>query len=1695
MIEEQTDTLLSRFETAAERDPSAIAVRSDTAAVTYRVLADASLTLAGRLAPLVADRPGPVAVLLDPGPAQVCAALAAMRCGKPYLPIDPAYPRHRVDRILADAAPAVLVAPPPDADVDAPPPSEAGTGDTPGTSAPPLDAEALLAASRATAGVWGDETRVDRPDAYVIYTSGSTGTPKGIVVRHRGILNLLDECVARRELPPRSRYSTCASPGFDAAVLEAWTALTTGGELVVTPDTRRWHPGDFADWLAGERIAHAYVPAAFLPALAEGLREGLDLRSLRRIIVAVEPIPRGLLGGIKRALPDLTLINGYGPTEAAVCVTMYEVGEHDDGPERTPIGTAIRGIDLRVEPLEAEAGADEPAGPADGVRGELHIGGVGVGRYLRPENDGRPAFYTRTAEDGTEQPYYRTGDIVRVDPAGVHTFLGRVDDMIKVRGYRVEPGDVEHALLEHPGLAQAVVLKRPSPDGTPGAGQLVAYVIAAPGTRLVRSEVYKRLRARLPWYAVPHQVVFRDAFPLTGHGKIDRQALAADRSEPVDPADPALVPPPYEHAPHPDAEPALLSLWHDVLGPGTSDPRVSFLANGGDSLAAGRMSAALMSRLGRRVKVLDILLAEDYDDLQAVLRRAPAGTAHERGAGWRDTLPGEVVPATYGQRGLWFHDALHPGSVVYNEPIVLRLRGALDATALSRAIGTIVERHEALRTDLVMSGDELRQVVRPPSAHELTVQDLSAVPAVDRAAAVEQAVRETVRQPFDLATGPHLRSRLLRCGEREHVLVLSLHHSVFDGGSADILFEELSALHTAYATGAEPVLAPPPSQYADHAVRQHTLIAEGHLNEDLAYWREQLSGLPDTMNLPTDFPRPENPSGDGALVRGRLSPELTRRVDALARAAGATRYTAMLSALQILLTRYCGTDDVAVGTPFSGRDRPETERAVGYYLNTLPLRADLRGDPTFRQLLARTRQTVTDAYTHQRVPYGFLVEEVHGASPTENPYLQVCLVPEDVYRHEMTFAGIESTFEYYDTGIAKFDLTVNLIPDTEGGLRLTAEYRTDLFRASTIERLLGHFRTLLESATAEPDVPVARLSMLPAAERALILGPFAGDGTPRPAHGSRSAVHELVDGRAALTPDAPALRGDGQQLTYRELVARADRLANYLAERGAEPGARIGVCLPRGVEAVVAFLAVLKTGSAYVPLDPAFPRHRLAFMADDADLVLSLTPDLLEEDREAIADSLARPPTVAVTGDDIAYVTYTSGSTGQPKGVLIPHRAVADLALGARDWAGVGPESRLLLLASLSFDMVTFDIWAALVNGALLVVGPAGAPSTEQVAALIGRHGVTHGDLPTALFHRQIEEDPASLAGLRTVVVGGEVMNPALAAAALAANPGLRLINGYGPTEATTYATYHVLTGPHDVTDPVPLGRPTPGTRVRILDVHRQPVPLGVTGELHLGGPGLADGYLNRPDLTAERFTADPFDPLGGPLYATGDLARWRPDGAIDYAGRIDGQLKLYGYRVEPGDIEAALRAHPDVTHAVVTRREDRPGHPYLAAYYTTAPGARVSSRELTDLAATRLPGYMVPRVFTALDRIPVTEGGKTDRAALPPPAAARAAADGEPEAHEVPDASEATAYGLAAVQEQIAGIWREIVTTDTLGPDERLFDIGGASLHVALIHQRVAERFGLSGLRMIDLFSHPTVRGYAAHVHELCVRERAGER
>lgn len=1607
----------------AMQTPGSVAVTDGDESLTYAELSRRASQLAYFLAERGARPSSRVGVCLPRGIDAVVAFLAVLKTGCAYVPLDPNYPPDRLAFMLEDAELALTITPD------------------------------LLWENAETVSVSCDlPTQVTLSDdiAYVIYTSGSSGKPKGIEVRHRSIVNLV-MCADYLKVSHTSRFLHASSISFDAAVLEIWSALLRGGQLVIAKDGPL-SSAELADLLQGG-VTHAMLPTALFHRQAEDAPE--SFAGLQTVTVGGEALSADHARAVCQANPGVRLINLYGPTEITVYCTYHVLESAEEIADPVPIGRPAANVRLRV------LGADLRPVP-EGSVGELFVGGHGLARgYLH-----RPELTAERFISDPEQPgerLYRTGDLVRWQPDGTLVFCGRADDQVKLHGHRIEPGEIEAALRGHGAVAQAIVVRR---EERPGRPFLAAYVSLRSGQQVTADQLRSHLSSRLPAYMVPSAFQMLSALPLTANGKVDVAALPVPSRVREMGLGPVM-------APRSAVEEELAALWQECLDLDDVSVLDNFVTVGGDSLAAMRIVAAVGRRFGVQVPLSALLhegtiavLAELIDHATQNGAAQPVPVLHADRDG--------VLQATAGQQGLWFHDQACPDSSVYSEILPLRLRGPVQVAVLRQCIERLVARHEPLRTALVLDGERLVQRIRPVDAVVLAEVDLTSLKEDgERETALTEAVRWIARA-FDLARGPHARAQLIHLAEQDHLLVLSMHHAAMDGWSANILFEELTALYRALAAGEQPVLEPMRVQFADFAAWQHQQLEQGGFEEDVVYWRKQLAGVPGQLLLPTDLPRPERPSGQGALARTYLPGELIALIDELARTTGTSRYMVLLTAFQLLLARHSGSDDIVVGTPASGRTHPDLERAVGYFINTLPLRTRLQEEESFLDLLIRVRSTVLEAYAHQQLPFPALLQACGLETDSLTPLVQVALVPEDVYTH--TFAlddQLHAAFEYHDLGIAKYDLTLALVPDAGGnGLRINAEYRTDLFHSATIERLLGHLSTLLESATTSPSTPVGQLKLLPTAERAQVCGGFDGSARDFP---NQVGLHQLVDRWAEKTPNAIALVSDDETLTYAQLVARANQLAYYLADRGADPGTRIGVQLPRSIDAVVAFLAILKTGAAYVPLDPAYPEDRLTCMRDDAQLALTLTPELLDRSHVAVSDYPTHAPTVNVRGNDIACILYTSGSTGKPKGVSVFHRSVVNLVVCA-EYANIGSDSCFLHTASPSFDMAAMEIWTPLMKGGRLAIYPPEAIESGKLRNTLEAAEVTDAVLPTALFHRMVDESPSIFSGLRSLMVGGEALSRSAAEAALEHNPRLRLVNGYGPTESFCYATYHVMTGCDEVTDPVPIGRPMANTRARVLDGQGRPVPVGVPGELYLGGPGLSPGYLNRPELTAERFVPDPGHP-GELLYRTGDLVRWQPDGTITYHGRIDDQIKHHGYRIEPGEIEAVLLACPGVSGVHVMRREDQPGHPYLATYYTTVQGAQVSSKELTELASTHLPSYMVPRTHLALERFPLTSNGKIDRAALLAP--------------ETFAVSAAQTGGGAdrSLEEEVAAIWRSVLMADDIGFDERLFDIGGASLHVARIHPQITARFPALPLQMIDLFTYPTVRTYSAHLRTLQAR------
>jgi len=1063
--------------------------------------------------------------------------------------------------------------------------------------------------------------------------------------------------------------------------------------------------------------------------------------------------------------------------------------------------------------------------------------------------------------------------------------------------------------------------------------------------------------------------------------------------------------------------------------------------------------------------------------LQKLLRQQ-AGPAHEPGA-IRPREGGGPAPLSFAQERLWFIDRLEPGSAVYNIPAAWRLAGALDEAALERSLGEIVRRHEALRTTFTEVDGSPVQVIAPFGGFTLPVEDLSALGEAEREAAVGRHADEEARRPFDLAAGPLFRATLLRLGAEEHVLLLSVHHIVGDGWSLGVLYRELSTLYAAYREGRTSPLPELAVQYADYALWQRGQLEGEGLERQLSYWRERLADAPELLELPADHPRPPAQTFRGAHEQVELPLALLERLQVLGQSEGATLYMVLLAAFQVLLSKYSGSDDIVVGSPAVGRTRKEVEEVIGFFVNPLVLRTDLSGNPSFREVLWRAREATLGAYEHQEVPFERLVAELQPErSLSHTPLFQAAFALQNAVDQGVALQGLEVSAAGAELGSAKFDLF--LMPRaTAQGLRVGLNYSTDLFERGTALRMLGHLARVLEQVTADADVRLSQLALLGEAERARLLALGEGAAPELP----RATVDALFAQAAAAAPEVVALAWDGGRMTYAELDGRANRLAHHLRRAGVAAGTRVGVCLERGPEMVVATLATLKAGGAYVPLDAAYPAERLAFMLADTAVPVLVTESPLadrlpphaarvvqvDDDAAAIAAEPADAPAAGTDPDAAAYVMYTSGSTGRPKGVEVPHRAIVRLVRG-QDYASIDPSDVFLQLAPAAFDAATLELWGPLLNGARLAIHPAGPPSVESIGRALAEHGVTILLLTAGLFHLVVEERIETLRGVRQLLAGGDVLSAPHVRRALAELPEMALINCYGPTENTTITCFHRIGAAPRAGASIPVGRSIANTYVRVLDRGLQPAPVGVPGELYAGGAGLALGYLNQPELTAEKFVADPFV-AGARLYRTGDRVRWRADGTLEFLGRVDTQIKIRGFRVEPGEVEAVLRAWPGVREAAAVVREDVAGDRRLVAYVA----GEVAADELRKYLRGRLPEHMLPGAIVRLDALPLTTNGKLDRKALPAPERA--------------SAEERYVAPRNPVEEVLAGIWAEVLRLERVGVTESFFELGGHSLLATRVVSRVREVFSVE-LPLRVLFEGPTVAELAGRVEEM---RRAG--
>ncbi|MCF9008041.1 non-ribosomal peptide synthase/polyketide synthase, partial [Pseudomonas carnis] len=1622
-------------------------LNQQTSDATALVWQDGSLTFAqlhtqaNRLAHYLRDKGvGPdvcVAIAAERSPQLLIGLLAIIKAGGAYVPLDPDYPAERLAYMLKDSSVQLLLT---------------QTALLP--QLPSAEGVCVIAMDSLHLDSWptqapGLHLHGDNL-AYVIYTSGSTGQPKGVGNTHGALAERLQWMQATYQLNETDVLMQKAPISFDVSVWECFWPLIAGCRLVLAG------PGEHRD---PHRIAqlvqeHGVTTLHFVPPLLQlFIDEPLvaECTSLRRLFSGGEALPAELRNRVLARLPAVQLHNRYGPTETAINVTHWQCAASDG--ERSPIGRPLGNVICRV--------LDEQLNPLPaGVPGELCIGGIGLARgYL-----GRAGL---TAERFVADPLgaagtrlYRTGDRARWNADGVLEYLGRLDQQVKLRGFRVEPEEIEARLLAQVGIAQAVVLVRDA--------QLIGYYTA--DTELDEQRVKTALAAELPEYMVPALLMRLDAMPLSPSGKLDRRALP----EPVWQT--------REHVePHTPLQLQIAAIWREVLGLPRIGLRDDFFALGGHSLLATQIISRTRQACDVELPLRTLFEASVLGDFAQQVGLIQAAGQRNQQTAIAKVDRSQPVPLSYSQQRMWFLWQMEPDSPAYNVGGMARLRGVLDVGRFEAALQALIMRHETLRTTFPSVDGVACQKVSAQTGVRMDWQDFSALNEPQRQQRLQQLADVEAHTPFNLETGPLLRACLVKAGEQEHYLVLTLHHIVTEGWAMDIFARELSALYEAFIDERDSPLPALPVQYLDYSVWQRHWMEAGERQRQLDYWTAQLGNEHPLLELPGDRPRPPVQSHRGELYRFDLSDELAARVRAFNAQHGLTLFMTMTATLAVLLYRYSGQTDLRIGAPVANRIRPESEGLIGAFLNTQVLRCQLNGQMRVSELFEQVRHTVIEGQSHQDLPFDHLVEALQPPrSAAYNPLFQVmCNVQRWEFQQSRQLAGMTVEYLANDARATKFDLNLE-VTDLDHRLGCCLTYSTDLFDEPRIARMAEHWRNLLEALVADPGQRLSELPLLSAYEQRALQDSL---GVEKGEHRLDQCIHQLFSQQASQRPEAPALTFAGVTLSYAQLDERANRLAWMLRERGVGPQVRVGLALPRSLEMVVGLLAILKAGGAYVPLDPEYPLDRLHYMIEDSDIGLLLSDAALfealgelpatvacwclEDDSPVLANYPAEALPFVSLAQHQAYLIYTSGSTGKPKGVVVSHGEIAMHCQAVIERFDMRPDDCELHFYSINFDAATERLLVPLLCGARVVLRAQGQWDAEEICALIRTHRInvlgftpSYGSQLAQWLATQQQTLP-----VRMCITGGEALTGEHLQRIRAAFTPQLFFNAYGPTETVVMPLASLA--PEQLEEgagSVPIGSIV-GERVAyILDADLALVPQGASGELYIGGAGLAQGYHQRPGMTAERFVADPFAGKGGRLYRTGDLVRQRADGLVEYLGRIDHQVKIRGFRIELGEIETRLLEHDAVREAVVLALDAPSGKQLVAYLVSDAEHAALRDALKAHLKA-QLPDYMVPAHLIVLQSMPLTANGKLDRRALPEP---------DPEANR-----QAYVAPRSELEHSLAAIWCAVLNVEQVGLDDNFFELGGDSI----LSIQVVSRARQVGIHFSprDLFQHQTVQSLAA--------------
>ncbi|AVI86535.1 amino acid adenylation domain-containing protein [Pseudomonas syringae pv. tomato] len=1578
------------------------------------------------------------------------AILAVLKAGAVCVPMDPSYPTERL-RFMAQDARADLII-------------------TLTTLRPRVEGcSHTIICMDQCADAWHEpSSNPARPQnlldlCYVIYTSGSTGLPKGAALTHEMLTNLVQWQLTESRLSRGDNTLQFSPLSFDVSFDEFFSTWASGGTLVMVSEDTRRDPVLLLELIQRQNIARLFIPFVALQGIADAARDVDKLACLKEVVCGGEQLQvTQEVVDLFQKLPDALLHNQYGPTESHF-VTGYRLsGDATQWPALPPIGKPLFNSQMYV--LDASL---EPV-PV-GVRGDLYIAGVHLARcyWERPDI---------TAERFVPNPHslspgarmYKTGDVARYLPDGNIEYLGRSDHQVKIRGFRIELAEVEQALMAQETVASAAAMVR---EDRPGLKKLVGYLVAKSDCTLNIVDIKEHLRRTLPDYMVPTTFVILPTLPLTPSGKVDKRSLPQPENDN------------HENqyvAPRSDAERQLAAIWASVLNLSQVGITDDFFELGGHSLLATQVVSRIRKQLNVDMALRTLFEAPTIEQLLPRLSTSPVAnlsaiTATNTGSG--------LKVASYAQERLFFLNRLDRSSTAYNIALALELNGPLKKPVLQQCLDELIRRHEPLRTTFALQEDgQVVSLVHPPQLDTLISLDLrhTAQPL----SVAEKQVRDHASQLFSLETGPLLRVLLLQVADEHHILLFTVHHIIADGWSIAVLTREIMALYQAFSTDQASPLPPLEIQYSDYAFWQRSLQAPSVFAAQVGYWRQQLDQAPARLELPTDRPRPAIQTYRGQAVTHTWPPTLSKKIDTLSQSLGVTPFMTLLTLYSLLLSRHSGQRDIVVGTPIANRTRTEVEPLIGLFVNTLALRTRIEGNPTFRQLLQQVRNTTLGAYAHQDLPFEKVVEALDTPRDmSHSPLFQVMFVLQNTAPEPLKIPDVEVRIFDIGTTTAKFDLSLELTPTVQG-YQVRWEYNCDLFDATTIERLAAQFQTLAESAVLDAQKTVASLDLLSASEKNRMLEQW---NATKVSHRPVAALHHLFEQQVEQTPDAIAVSFEGQHLSYRALNEAANQLAHYLISRGTRADDLIAICMERSVEMVVSLLGVLKAGGAYVPIDPHYPDERIAYMLADAAPILTLTQRsllkltalqrtdslCLDEHATSLAHLPKTNPQRLIDPACLAYCIYTSGSTGAPKGSLNSHEAIINRILWMQDTYLLDATDRVLQKTPFSFDVSVWEFfWPLSVGARMLLAKPEGHKDPRYLEALIEREGVTTAHFVPSMLSAYMALTQAShTRALRRVFSSGEALSTSVQNEFFKRYPATQLHNLYGPTEAAIDVTHwHCQAG--DVGHAVPIGRPVANTRTYILDETLQPVPIGVTGNLYLAGVQLSRGYLKRVDLTAERFIPDPHGTPGSRMYMTGDTARYRAHGEIEYLGRNDQQIKLRGFRIELGEIEMQLCAHPQVSQAVVSVNTSDADNPTLTAYLVCNADTQPSVDELRECLARTLPDYMADVCFQFLDHLPLTSNGKVDRRALPQPVSA------------VRDQAVQLLAPRTALEKSVAAVWKNTLNLEFISLNDNFFHEGGHSLLAMKMIDQVNRELGLAA-SVRDIFESATLGAFIEKISQ----------